>query len=61
MAVTEYKIGRAIVRIHGDFDMDRVKTATERLVKQDMKRKKARERASEAQGKAYEGAKGAAS
>lgn len=47
MTVTEYKIGRAIVRIHGDFDVERVRTATERLVKQDMRRKKARERASE--------------
>lgn len=56
MAVTEYKIGRAIVRIHGDFDMDRVRGATERLVKQQMIRAKARERASETRCKAYTGA-----
>ena len=59
MQVTEYKIGRAIVRIHGDFDMDRVRGATERLVKQQMIRTKARERASETRSKTDTGAEDA--
>ena len=54
--MTEYKIGRAIVRIHGEFDMDTVRHATERLVKRSMMQKKARERASEARSTSDTGA-----
>lgn len=31
--MTEYKIGRAIVRIHGKPDQEKVKAATERFLK----------------------------
>ena len=59
MAVTEYKIGRAIVRIHGEFDMDTVRHATERLVKKTMQKERAR--ANEARRKTDEGAEDTAS
>lgn len=38
--MTEYKIGSAIVRIHGDFDRDRLKEATVRYLKQKQKKEK---------------------
>lgn len=38
--MTEYKIGPAIVRIHGEADKEKIKAATERFLKQVEKKKK---------------------
>lgn len=38
--MTEYKIGPAIVRIHGEADTEKIKAATERFLKQIEKKKK---------------------
>lgn len=38
--MTEYKIGNAIVRIHGEADKEKIKAATERFLKQIEKKKK---------------------
>ena len=38
--MTEYKIGPAIVRIHGEADREKIKSATERFLKQIEKKKK---------------------
>ena len=38
--MTEYKIGNAIVRIHGEADKEKIKSATERFLKQVEKKKK---------------------
>ena len=38
--MTEYKIGPAIVRIHGEADREKIKAATERFLKQIEKKKK---------------------
>ena len=42
--MTEYKIGRAIVRIHGSVNQDTVRAATERFVKKVMQHKKKKEK-----------------
>ena len=41
--MTEYKIGPAIVRIHGEADTEKIKAATERFLKQIEKRKRRKE------------------
>lgn len=38
--MTEYKIGNAIVRIHGEANTEKIKAATERFLKQIEKKKK---------------------
>lgn len=38
--MTEYKIGHAIVRIHGQVDKEKIKSATEMFMKQVQKQKK---------------------
>lgn len=38
--MTEYKIGNAIVRIHGEADVEKIKAATERFLKRVEKKKK---------------------
>ena len=53
--MTEYKLGYATVRIHGNVNRDNVKAATERFVKKAMMQKKRRVQ-SEARKEAYTGA-----
>lgn len=38
--VTEYRVGNAIVRIHGEVDQERLKTATEKFMKKVHKARK---------------------
>ena len=47
--MTEYKINNAVVRIHGDVDHDRLRTATEKFMKKVLKCRRTREK--ELQGK----------
>lgn len=47
--MTEYKINNAVVRIHGEVDNDRLKTATEKFMKKVLKCR--REKEKESQGK----------
>ena len=43
-SVTEYKIGPAIVRMHGQPDMEKVKAATEKYLNKVMQSKKQKAR-----------------
>lgn len=45
--MTEYKIGPAIVRIHGEADREKIKSATERFLKRVEARKKKKEKGNE--------------
>lgn len=42
--MTEYKIGNALVRIHGTADQNNVKAATERFIKRAIQQKKKKEK-----------------